>query len=235
MHDTTLGAESYSERICNFLYADYMKLRCVVVPSLVLLLTGSSHAENAKVKVEAKQRATQQSAVTPSAATPSGPTEIQLSTSVALRATKLTLGKSQSTGIASRPATVKQQAKGEMNIVENSRQTLAAAPATKQLNAYEQAFEDLRAVAANIEPTLTARGEVSFVVGKNGEPTRAVVFGFSSALDAAMTQHLTSLRFPSKDAGQYYTAKLTVYARPVTKPATRPSKTKSNARVAAKK
>lgn len=147
------------------------------------------------------------------------PADSQQANTLHLRDTKLTVANVHAFGTAAGPATASpRKAKTEMSLVAAPRE-IKKPVAKRPLTAYEQAAEDLTRQAALVDPTFTGRAELSFVVGKKGQPMRAAVFGLSPALDQALTQHLATLRFPTEHAGQYYTTKLTVRATVKTKPA----------------
>ena len=153
--------------------------------------------------------------------------EISLDATVQQRGTEGHLGK-----VRKRRVKRPQRAVAVREQKETAVQRQARVPSSKAvvlpLNPYQAAFEDLKGKVSTIDPTVSGRAEVSFLIGKRGEPKQAAVFGIRSDIDAALTAHLSTLRFPRAHAGQYYTAKLTVrgVAKPVAKKKARKRKRK---------
>lgn len=145
--------------------------------------------------------------------------QVNFEGSLKLRASGLTVGTrsppvANSVGAGLQP----KKAKEEMSLARSPIVAKRAPRAQRPLNEYEQAVADLKRQAALVDPSFVGRGEISFVVGKNGEALRAVVFGLSPGLNLALTKHLATAHFPKEHAGQYYATKLTLRPPLVAKP-----------------
>lgn len=150
-------------------------------------------------------------------ASPSTPTqelELDFKGSFDLRHGGAALGKENKRGWAKNPTKGRQTAKREASVAKAKREKIVAAKPVKARprNAYQQAFDSLRLRAAEISPAESGRAEVSFIVGKSGQPQRAAVHGISPLLDKALLEHLAGLRFPVEHSGQFYTSKITITA-----------------------
>lgn len=90
-----------------------------------------------------------------------------------------------------------------------------AAPNTRSaqpLNPYQEAFQALKNRASELNPTLSGRVNISFVIDRNGKASRISLLGFDATIDQALTTVLAGWQFPKKDSGQFYSSKLTVFA-----------------------
>jgi hypothetical protein len=138
--------------------------------------------------------------------------ELTFESSTRLRGSSASLGRDRNRGFSA-PVRAAHEAKSEARVAKARRvETVPTKKPAKPRNAYQQAFESLRLYAAKVAPTAGGRAEVSFIVGKKGEPRQASVFGLSPELDKALREHLTTLRFPPAHSGQFYTSKLSIVA-----------------------
>lgn len=144
-----------------------------------------------------------------------------------LRSYPATIGKQQGNSLSDRPSNSQQRAKSESSMVA-SKKKYVRATSVKPVNAYQQAFQSLRQVASKVAPTESARAEVSFVVGPQGQPMRPAIVGVSPTLTKELVSHLHQLRFPKEHAGQFYASKISIVAMAVASPVKAPKSKRSN-------
>ncbi len=167
---------------------------------------GDAHADNTASASESESETAKSSSEV-----------LDLSSKSRLRGNTATLGERCKSPLSSRPSTdFVRRTKGELRVVAKKkrerRKRSSTATFVKPSNPYQRAFDSLRRHAAKAAPSESGRAEVSFIVGRKGQPIRPAVIGLSASLASALTSHLGSLRFPKEHAGQYFVSKLLVVA-----------------------
>ena len=79
-----------------------------------------------------------------------------------------------------------------------------------QQNPYQQTLSSLKDLASSKFPQLGGRGELTFTVGKKGQPEKIALYGFPDKLRVLLLDELGRRRFPLTDAGMFYSTKLLI-------------------------
>lgn len=159
--------------------------------------------------------------------------DVDYANSGRLRSFSATIAKDQDSALASRPSKSLRRTKSESRMVP-SKKKIVKAKIVLPTSAYQQALQALRVRASEVAPTENARVEMSFVVGKQGQPMRPGIVGGSPTLTKALIAQLQDQRFPKEHAGQFYVSKLNIRATAVIAPA-KPLKKRWRARKMARR